>query len=77
MGRWNLQIHKVAGPENKADKGAKDVDAETLVKMMKAMNFEEASGRHPRSLRVALDDEANNKGLSLGTEMCAMNDGFN
>ena len=74
MSRWNLQIHKVAGPENKADKGAK---AETLVKLMKAMNFEEASGRHRRSLRIAIDDEAINKGLSPGTEMCAMNDGFN
>ena len=35
---------------------------------MKAMNFEESTRRHARSLRIASDDEANNKGLSPGTE---------
>ena len=66
--RQNLQIHQVLGPEIKADIGTKNVNAETLVKLMKAMNFEESTRRHPRSLRIASDDEANNKGLSPGTE---------
>ena len=69
---WNAartcRFTQVLGPEIKADIGTKNVNAETLVKLMKAMNFEESTRRHARSLRIASDDEANNKGLSPDTE---------
>ena len=66
--RQNLQTPKAAGPENKADIGTTGVNAETLVKQMTAMNFEEATGRDPRSPKITMDDEANDDGLRLGTE---------
>ena len=40
VSRRNLQIHKVAGSENKADIGTKDVTPETLSRLMCAMIFE-------------------------------------
>ena len=64
VGRRNFHIHKVAGSENKADIGMKDVYGETLTKRMQAMQFEEATGRHPRSLKVA-----HNQGLGPRTEI--------
>ena len=51
----NLQIHKVAGPDNEVDIGTKNANAVTLTKVMKAMKFEEATGSHPRTLKVAHD----------------------
>ena len=43
VSRRNLQIDKAAGSENKA----KDVNAETITTLMKAMNFKESKERHP------------------------------
>ena len=57
VSRRNVQTHKVAGPENGADIGTKDLNAETLVKLMKAMNFEEMAGRHPRALEIVHDQK--------------------
>ena len=55
VGRRNLQIHKVARSEHKADSGTKGGNAETLTKLMKAMNLEEATVRPTRALKVVLD----------------------
>ena len=68
VSRRNPQIHKVAGSEDKADIGTKHVTAQTLLKLMKAINNEETAWRQPRALKVAHDT-----GLSLGTENVNMN----
>ena len=44
------------------DIGTKDVNVETPVKLMNAMNFEEMTGRHPRALKVVHDQGLNTFG---------------
>ena len=54
----------MAGSENKAD-------AETLTKLMKAMhlNFEAATGRHPRALTVAHDQGLSTENMNGNENM--------
>ena len=48
----------MAGPENKADSGTKDVNAGTLGELRKAMNFEEMTGETPASTEKFLKIKA-------------------
>ena len=48
-----IEIRKVAGTENSADLGTKDVGEAIMRKMLSKCSFEERSGRHPLALRAA------------------------
>ncbi|CAK0826515.1 unnamed protein product [Prorocentrum cordatum] len=53
VNRRDLRIKKVHKDENLADIGTKAVSVTVQETLMKLMNFREATGRHPKALRVA------------------------
>ena len=53
VNRRDLRIKKVHKDENLADIGTKAVSVTVQETLMKLMNFREATGRHPKALKVA------------------------